>query len=115
MTQSEMLKLILEEQKTIKENQTRSAIKFMEVAGEVSSQLNDVNNKYQHLCEKLENNLKTGKLGLINKVDIIDERVTKIETRQKITMGKVITATAIFTGVGAVVWRLIEFLEIKFK
>ena len=115
MTQKQILEKILEEQENARQQKQQDAIKMMQVLSEFSVQLNKIDVNYLSIKETLENNIKTGKIGLINKVDTIDERVVKLETFNKLTIGKFFTATGLLLFLGSVIWKLFEVLDFKFK
>lgn len=111
-TQKQLLEKILEEQENARQQKQQDAIKMMQVLSDFSVQLNNINTNYLSIKETLENNIKTGKIGLINKVDKIDERVYAIEKNREINVGKwaviMAFATTIFSVLGSFLLKYLD-------
>lgn len=95
---------------TAKEREIHIATVLANLTTQLSSHINSQDLVNQRVLTILENDDKIGKIGIVNRVDHIDERLTKIETRNKITAGKLVTASGIFAFLGAVGWKLFDFI-----
>lgn len=111
-TQKQLLEKILEEQEKAKEQKQQDAIQLMQTLSNFSIQLNNIDAKYLSIIEQLENNIKTGKIGLVNKVEKIDERVYAIEKNREINVGKwaviMAFATTIFSVLGSFLLKYLD-------
>ena len=112
MTQKQILEKILEEQENAKHQKQKDAIDLMQTLSNFSVQLNSIDSKYLSIVEQLENNIKTGKIGLVNKVEKIDERVYAIEKNREINVGKwaviMAFATTIFSVLGSFLLKYLD-------
>ena len=108
MTQKDIINEIREEQK-------RMAKEQLQLASNLSIFMNKQDNFNQKITNLLESDVKTKRKGFIEKVEVNDSRITDLEIKNKITAGKIVTATvilsSIFSIIGTVVWKLIDFLD----
>lgn len=104
MTQKEIISEIREEQKSMAEMQFR-------LSADLSNFFNKQELFNQRISDILENDEKTNKKGLVQKVADISARVDDIEIKNKVTAGKIAVTATILTFIGGVVLKAINIFD----
>ena len=103
---------------SISDTVNKIAVSHYDLVATVSTFINEQSDyntaqdkRYTSIKKYLHNDNDTGQDGAIQTIAKHDKRIDKLEIQNKITAGKILTATAIFTFIGGVFWSILGFFN----
>jgi len=103
-TNKQILEEILEQNKELARKQF-----------EISLQFSDYQNKQELFNQKindlLETNPLTKRMGFIEKAELNEARIIALETKNKVTAGKIFVAVTILSAIGGIIWKLLSIFD----